>query len=241
MLKSTSSPNKPWACALFPRAVDLDPARHGPKHILSARVSWLLPWRPRQIRHDECRLFAVWQTHSFTVGWLLHEEQSCATLSRRGKEGGREGKNKDNKNGKKDVAKKRIKSVQFSHGSEMQRSEGQTCVYNNAYTRGHYDNEKTSWYQDNRERSPFSFRQVAGTKKPEWEEWERRTKWAENKREIEIEKMHSAHSHVSNLAAFIAGLWDLCFPLTHRQSPVWYSPWQLNMGTNFRVVFGFTY
>lgn len=103
MLKSnTSSPNKPWACALFPRAVDLDPARHGPKHILSARVSWLLPWRPRQIRHDECRLFAVWQTHSFTVGWCLHEEQCCATLSLRGKEGGREGKkNKDNKNGEK--------------------------------------------------------------------------------------------------------------------------------------------
>ncbi len=93
MLKSnTSSPNKPWAGALLPWAVDLDPARHRPKHICSARVSWLLPWRPRQIRHDECRLFVVWQTHSFTVGWCLHEGQHCVTLSLRGTEGGRKKK-----------------------------------------------------------------------------------------------------------------------------------------------------
>lgn len=95
---------------------------------------------------------------------------------------------------------------------------------NNAHTGGHYD---TGWQW---EESIFPFRQVVRRKK--WEEWERRTKWAENKGEIE---MHSTHSHVSNLAAFIAGLWDLCFHLTRRQSPVWYSPWQLNMGTNFRV------
>lgn len=49
-------------------------------------------------------------------------------------------------------------------------------------------------------------------------------------------KMHPAHSRVTNLAAFIGGLWDLCFSLTHRQSPVWYSPWQLHVVTNFRVV-----
>lgn len=48
-------------------------------------------------------------------------------------------------------------------------------------------------------------------------------------------KMHPAHSRVTNLAAFIGGLWDLCFSLTHRQSPVWYSPWQLHVVTNFRV------
>lgn len=103
MLKSnTSSPNKPWARALFPWAVDLDPACHGPKHICSARVSWLLPWRPRQIRHDECRLFEVWQTHSFTVGWCLHKGQCHATLSLRGTEGGREKKeSEDNKKGRK--------------------------------------------------------------------------------------------------------------------------------------------
>lgn len=85
MLKSnTSSPSKPWAWVLFPWAVDLDPACYRPKHTRSALVSWLLLWRPGQIRHDECRLFAVWQTHSFTVGWCLQEGQSCSTLSLRG-------------------------------------------------------------------------------------------------------------------------------------------------------------
>lgn len=81
---------------------------------------------------------------------------------------------------------------------------------------------------------PF-FGRVAKRENLEWEEWERTTGWGENKGEIEIEKMHSAHSRVSNLAAFIAELWDLCFLLTRTQSPVWYSPWQLNMVTNFRV------
>lgn len=68
--------------ALFPWASDLDPASHGARmHSLCPGVSWLLPRRPRQIRHDECRLFAVWQTHSFTVGWCLQEGRLCATPS----------------------------------------------------------------------------------------------------------------------------------------------------------------
>lgn len=110
MLKSnTSSPNKPWACVLFPWAVDLDPARHRPKRTRSALVSWLLPWRPKQIRHDECRLFVVWQIHLFTVGWCLHEGQHRATLSLEETEWGKEQTKKGYKEDKKSTRKYSVK------------------------------------------------------------------------------------------------------------------------------------
>lgn len=135
MLKSnTSPPNKPWARALFLRVAHLDPARQGPKHILTAWVSWLLPWRPRQIRHDECWLFALWQTHPFTVGWCLQEVQRHATLTLRNR--GREKRRWGQPKGKKESAKSR---------NERQRS---VCVENNAHTGGMYDWE---W-----QKSPFS-------------------------------------------------------------------------------------
>lgn len=68
MLKSnTSSPNKPLACKTVPELQTLTLDAMGAISLCSVRVSWL-PWRQVQIRHDECRLFAMWQTHSLTAG-----------------------------------------------------------------------------------------------------------------------------------------------------------------------------
>lgn len=57
----------------FPEPQTLTPRAMGPNAAALPLVSWTLPWRPEQIRHDECRLFAVWQTHSFTVRWRLNK------------------------------------------------------------------------------------------------------------------------------------------------------------------------
>lgn len=112
---------------------------------------------------------------------------------------------------------------------------------NNAHTRGHCDTEKPDLQSDirmavRREESIFPFRQVVRRKKLKWDKWERTKHRVSRKQRRDSDtKMHPAHSRVSNLVAFIAGLWDLCFSLTPRHSPVWYSPWQLNVMTNFRV------
>lgn len=154
--------------ALFPWASDLDPASHGARmHSLCPWVSWLLPRRPRQIRHDECRLFAVWQTHSFTVGWCLQEGRLCATPS-------------SERNRRKAREKKKEESEDGAHtGGRYDALKKKT--------------ELQGW-ERRREESIFPSSQVVRGKKLEWGEVrkDRTTKWAVNKGEIE--KMHSAHS-----------------------------------------------